>query len=70
VRLYTVIVCRYIMFWAKDRPVCVATMDLGVMLPRMTGRRTRRSESDGGGGGVGVGAGTGVGVGVGVGVGA
>ena len=30
---YTVIVCRYIMFWAKTRPRPEATTDLGEMSP-------------------------------------
>jgi hypothetical protein len=67
--LYTVIVCRYIMFWAKTRPVCVATTDFGEMEPRMTARRRRRSVSEAGATGVGEGVGGGLTVGAGLGLG-
>src|SRR5690606_24443318 len=42
-RSYTVIVCRYIMFWATNTPVWEATTDLGEMSPPMvwSGARTR-----------------------------
>ena len=68
-RSYTVIVCRYIMFWANTSPVCVATTDFGEMEPRITARRRSRSVSEaattGDGEGAAVVAGLEVGVGAG-----